>query len=266
MRLSISGAAIVFGLSLSTALPAVAQQEASVPALAAGRPGITESGGVAGPGVVQFEGGLEIDATRDAGAWSQTFLAPGVLRVGLTSRVEVRLASDGLTIERTPAAHNSGVADLAVGAKFIVLDADRAGIELAAIPALSLPTGADHLSSHRWQPSLGLSLARDLPAGFDLGASVGATWTRDPAERRVVRAASLAIGHPVAGLWSGFGEIAAADGDDASVDWLVDGGLSRTIGRDAQIDMEIGHGLAGGAPDWMLGAGVVIRHVGRHRH
>lgn len=252
---------IVLTLSVLGPTAARAQAGPDVPDLAAGRPGITESAGIAGPGVVQFEGGLELDVARDGDGWGRTFLAPGVLRVGLTPRVELRLASDGLTIERTPAAHDSGVADLAAGAKVILLEADRAGVELAAIPALSLPTGADRLSSHRYQPSLAFSLARDLPARFDLGASVGTTWTRDPGQRRA-RAASVAIGHPIAGSWAGFGEVAASDGD-AGVDWLADGGVSRTIGRDAQIDMELGHRIAGGAPDWMLGAGLVIRHV-RH--
>jgi hypothetical protein len=266
MRRSSGCAAIVFGLLLPTASPAFAQQGTSVPELAAGRPGITESAGVAGPGVVQFEGGLELDASRDAEAWSRTVLLPDVLRIGLTSRLEVRLFGDGLTVERTLSAHDGGLADLAVGAKYIVLDPKRAGFELAAIPALSLPTGADRLSSHRYQPSLTLSLARDVPAGFDLGASVGATWTRDPHARRTARAASVAIGHPITGPWSGYGEVAAADGDDGRVDWLGDAGVSRTIGRNAQIDVELGHRLAGGAPDWMIGAGLVVRHVKAHGH
>jgi outer membrane putative beta-barrel porin/alpha-amylase len=261
MRRSSRCAAIVCGLLLPTASPAFAQPGTTVPELAAGRPGITESAGVAGPGVVQFEGGLELDATPDAGAWSRTFLTPSVLRVGLTSRFEVRLSGDGLTLERTSSAHHGGLADLAVGAKYIVLDAKRAGFELAAIPTLGLPSGADRFSSHRYQPSLTMSLARDLPAGFDLGASVGTTWTRDPHDRRTARAASVAIGHLIAGPWAGFGEIAAADGDDGTVDWLADAGLSRTIGRDAQIDVELGHRLTGGAPDWTFGAGLVIRHV-----
>lgn len=263
MRLSSRCGLTVIGC-LAIATPAFAQQDAGVPELHPGRPGITESAGVAGPRVVQFEGGLELDAGREDGAWSRTFLAPGVLRVGLTSRLELRLAGDGLTIERTPAAHDSGLADVAVGGKVILLEADRAGIELAAIPALSLPTGADRLSSHRYQPSLAFSLARDLPAHFDLGASIGTTWTRDP-QRRRARAGSLAIGHPISGAWSGYGEIAASDGDARVVDWLVDAGVARTIGRDAQIDVDAGHRLAGGAPTWMLAAGLVIRHVGGHR-
>ena len=265
MRRSSRCVAIAFGLLLPAASPAFGQQGTSVPELAAGRPGITESAGVAGRGVVQFEGGLEFDATRAAGVWSRTVLLPDVLRVGLTSRLEVRLFGDGLTVDRTLSAHDSGLADLAVGAKYIVLDARHAGFELAVIPALSLPTGADRLSSHRYQPSLTLSIARDLPAGFDLGASAGTTWTRDPAQRRT-RAASLAIGHPITGPWSGYGEVAAADGDAGAVDWLGDAGLSRTIGRNAQIDVELGHRLAGGAPEWMIGAGLVVRHVKAHGH
>jgi Putative MetA-pathway of phenol degradation len=258
-------AALAVGLWLAAVPRALAQQGANMPELAAGRPGVTESAGVAGPRVVQFEGGVEFDVARDAGARSQTFLAPAVLRVGLTSRLELRLAGDGLTIERTPSAHDGGIADLAVGGKCIVVDAERAGFELAVIPALSLPTGADRLSSHRYQPSLTLSLARPLPASFDLGASVGVLWTHDPSQRRAARSASVAIGHPIAGPLAGFGEVAVTDDDGGGVDWLVDGGVSRTIGHDAQIDLELGHRLAGGAPDWTLGAGLVIRHVGRPR-
>jgi hypothetical protein len=135
--------AIVFGLWLPTAPSAFAQPGTTVPELAAGRPGITESAGVAGNGVIEFEGGLELEASRPA-----------------------------------------------------------------------------------------------------------------------VRGASVAIGHAIAGRWAGFGEIAAADGDEGAIDWLVDAGLSRPIRRDAQTDVELGHRLAGGAPDWTFGAGLVIRRVG----
>jgi len=266
MRFPVRCGAFAFGLWLAAVPAALAQTRpgANEPDLAAGRPGVTESAGVAGAGVVQFEGGVELDVDHDAGAWSRTFLGPAVLRVGLTPRLELRLAGDGLTIERTPSAHDGGIADVAVGAKCIVLDADRAGFELAVIPALSLPTGADRLSSHHYQPSVALSLAHDLPAHFDLGASAGVLWTRDPSQRRAARSASVAIGHPIASAWAGFGEIAVTDDNGKGVDWMVDGGVSRTIGRDAQIDVEVGHRLAGGAADWTLGAGLVIRHVGRH--
>jgi len=256
--------AATFGVAMLAATPASGQQDTDVPPLHAGRPGITESAGVAGPRVIQFEGGLELDASPESRAWAETFLSPAVLRVGLTPRFELRLAGDGLTIDDSPAAHDSGMADLTVGAKYILLDADRAGFELAVIPALGLPTGNDSVSSHHYQPSLILSIARDLPAGFDLGATLGATWPHDAGERQLTRAASVAIGHPIAGPWSGYGEVAAAD-SEASLDWLFDGGVSRTVGRDAQIDFEVGHRLSSHAPDWTLGAGLVIRHVGgRH--
>lgn len=256
--------AVAFGAAMLAATAASGQQDTDGPELHAGRPGITESAGVAGRRVIQFEGGIEFDASPESHAWSESFLTPAVLRVGLTSRFELRVAGNGLTVDRAPAAHDSGMADLTVGAKYILLDAESAGFELAIIPALGLPTGSDSVSSHHYQPSLFLSFARDLPAGFDLGASLGFTWPHDPAERRATRAASVAIGHPVAGSWSCYGEVAAAD-SEADVDWLIDGGVSRTIGRDAQIDFEVGHRISGHGPDWVVGGGLVIRHVGGRR-
>jgi hypothetical protein len=120
--------AATFGVAMLAATAASGQQDTDVPPLHAGRPGITESAGVAGPRVIQFEGGLELDASPESRAWSETFLSPAVLRVGLTPRFELRLAGDGLTVDDGPAAHDRGMADLTVGAKYILLDADRAGL------------------------------------------------------------------------------------------------------------------------------------------
>src|SRR5262245_16457409 len=128
MRSGLLGLPVAFGVAMLAATAASGQQETGMPELHAGRPGITESAGVAGPRVIQFEGGLEVDASPDSPAWSESFLTPAVLRVGLTSRFELRVAGDGLTVDRTPAAHDRGLADLTVGAKYILLDADSAGV------------------------------------------------------------------------------------------------------------------------------------------
>jgi hypothetical protein len=48
---------------------------------------------------------------------------------------------------------------------------------------------------------------------------------------------------------------------EAGAAWTVNGGVTRAIGPDMQLDLEIGRGVSARAVDWFLGVGFTVRHL-----
>lgn len=247
-----------------------AQAPDDLPPFAPGRPGITESGGVVGRGIVQIEMGLDYEEARaDASRVRSLSLPSALIRLGISPRLELRLAGGAFSewVPSRPGSRQTGVGDLTLGGKVILLRESPGGIELAALPGVSLPTGGEGFTSDAVVPSMGVSMAKALPADFGLGGLYTAAADADGDERVLAQAASAALGHDLIGGWAGFVELAVekpARGADA--DWLFNSGVSRIVGERVQIDAQIGHGLTDGAPAWTASVGVVLRHPYSSRH
>ncbi len=127
-------------------------------------------------------------------------MAPQVLvRVGVGPRFEFRLAGDGFVSRdrsQTPSGHvrTSGRSDLEIGGKYKFASADGAGVDLAVIPFLSLPTATDGFSSNGYDPGFKLTAARDLPRGFGLSGNLNFANTTSDTGRAWEREASLSLG------------------------------------------------------------------------
>lgn len=241
-----------------------AQSTTDAPLIVTDRPGFGESSTAVGRGTVQIESGITVE---QADASTRDVMAPQVLvRVGLASRVELRFASDGLVVDsaRTPVGrvHTHGGSDSDIGGKVKLLDSARAGVDLAVIPHLSLPTASRGFGSGHVDPGLKVAAARDLPGGFGLSGTFSAADAAGDAGRTWQRELSVSLDHGVGGGVAAYGEVDrtfAGGGCDCS----VDGGITVALGTDRQVDLEAGRGVHGAAQDWFVGAGFVIRH--RHR-
>ncbi len=116
------------------------------------RPDITESGVVVPKGSLQAENGLTLTSNHDQ---RTVDLSETLLRLGVGSRTELRLAVPNYFYGVEGRAPASGFEDVALGVKEQLgplLD----GFELSAIGGLSLPTGAPRISSHGVDPFLKL--------------------------------------------------------------------------------------------------------------
>jgi hypothetical protein len=222
------------------------------------RPDFTESSEVVGRGLFQLEGGFNYEG--DGGA--RSLAVPGaLLRLGMSRRVELRLGTDGYLSQRVNSARVSGAGDIEVAAKIRLFDQAAAGIDIAVIPGLSLPTGSDSQSSGGADPSVKLTWARSLPREFGLTGNVNVASITSGASRFTQSAFSLSLGHSLFAGWGGFVETYGFSPMDRGTDagLTVDGGLTRAVGANLQFDIEMGRGVTADAPDWFAGVGVAIR-------
>jgi hypothetical protein len=250
------------------ALPAlgVAQSMAAAPVLVTDRPGFGESSAVVERGTIQIESGITVQQSSPS---IREVSAPQVLaRIGVTPRVELRVATDGLIADsvRTPhgPVHTHGGSDSELGGKVKLFDAARAGIDLALIPYLSLPTASRGFGSDHVDPGFKVAAARDLPHGFGLSGTFNAADVSGDGRRAWQRELSVSLDHGV-GVGAGVGAFGEVDSafTGSGCDCSVDAGITVALGTNGQVDVEAGRGLHGAAQDWFVGAGFVVRH--RHR-
>jgi Putative MetA-pathway of phenol degradation len=228
------------------------------PELVTDRPDYTESSEVVERGFLQFESGISYE--KDGG--TKNLSLPGaLLRIGLGHRMELRLGGDGFLSQVEGGARTSGYSDVEVGIKIRLLDQRRAGFDLAVIPMASLPSGANGFTSGGIDPTVKVTLARELPAGFGLSGNINFASVSDETGRFAQRAVSLSLGHDLLAGWGGFVEaysftpMSRGEAAGATLDW----GVSRPIGVNLQFDLEAGRGLTSPAPDWFVGAGFAVR-------
>jgi hypothetical protein len=276
------GAALTVSLLLAAGSPLLAQTPSSqasaataardVPELVTDRPDFTESSQVVGAGVLQIESGTTFERDRDAGVRNGTLSTPQLLRLGVSPRLEFRLASDGLLSESATFAtqhqRTTGGADTEAGIKYTLTRTPLSGFDLAVIAALSLPTGADGLSSGGYDPGVKFTWAHDLPRGFGLSgnfnfASITAADNDTPGDRREFeRSISLSLGHGLGDQWGAYWETYGfASGDGCACTFNT--GVTRALGRHMQVDVAVGRGLTSSAPDWFAGVGFSIRRMHR---
>jgi len=266
--MAMAGTAAAQGRPEATQPPASKPPAASqpqLPELTTDRPDFTESSVIVGRGFVQLEMGSSFEVDR-AGASHRTLTLPlALVRVGLGSHAELRVSGAGFAIDSVRSAagrtNQSGGSDVELGVKVLVLDKPSAGFAFAALAMVSLPSGSPGLSSGGYDPTLKLTWAKSLPAGFSLSGNFNFSRLTDEAGRFSQRATSVSLSHDLKGgwgaYWEAYGFTPPERGERTA--WTFDSGVSRSIGAHAQVDVEAGRGLTSSATDWFVGAGFAIR-------
>ena len=239
--------------------------ERAVEDLETDRPDITESSSVVGAGLWQLETGVLFQSDRTDPVTAHDTSAPNVLmRIGLGSRLELRIGGEGFLAESlsTPGSGMAtGASDLELGLKYKFVDQSRAGVDFSVIPIISIPTGSDPFTTGGYDPTVKFVLQRDLPRGFGIGGNLIVASITEDNHRFTQTSVSASLGHDLGAGWGGFWELygASALSRDGGRAWLFDTGVTHTIGKNLQIDVSVGRGLTTDAPDWFLGAGFAIR-------
>jgi len=240
--------------------------EGRLPELVTDRPDFTESSDVVGRGIVQFEMGTTFESDGQAEARDRALTVPlGLMRVGVSRRLELRLSSDGYVVNSLGAgfakATSRGQADIEVGAKYVFRETGQGGFAFAVIPMMSLPTGNDVFSSGTVDPTVKFTWATALPRDFSLSGNVNVSRLGDDLGRYTEHAVSASLGHDLKAGWGGYWEVYGfmPQGRPGSAAWTVNTGISHPIGGNAQVDFELGRGVTNAAPDWFFGTGLGIR-------
>ena len=172
------------------------------------------------------------------------------------------MSADGLIDQtvRTSSgrARTYGRSDAEVGGKVKVLDEARAGVDVAVLPYVSVPTASTGFGSAHYDPGFKVAAGRGLPRGFGLSGTFNAADPAGDTGRAWQREISVSLDHGVGGGVGAYGEVDGAFAGNGC-GCSVDGGVTVPLGANGQFDVEMGRRVHGPAQDWFVGAGFVIR-------
>jgi hypothetical protein len=175
---------ICLAVFLSCAAAPVLAQEKQEP-LVSDRPDLVETSEVVGKGRVQIETGVLVERERSADERGRTYTTPTLLRVGLNDTVELRIESEGRTVQhsRDKASGErstvAGYADTSLGFSWHVLDGQGMRPSLAVLASADLPTGSKRVRGEGVRPSLRVVGEWELPGELQLGVMPGLAVAND---------------------------------------------------------------------------------------
>ena len=233
------------------------QEPEPAPDIATDRPDVTESSIVVPKGSLQFENGSTW--TTDHGNQSVDF-SETLVRFGISTRTEMRLVIPNYLkdVTGTP----SGFDDIAVGVKQ-QLGPLWGHFDLAVIVALSLPSGADRISSHGFDPFIKFPWSKDLAKGWSLGGMQSFFWNTKAGRRELVWEPTVMAEKEISGPWSVFVEYAGDFARQSASKQIAHFGTAYRITPKQQIDFHFGFGVSPSAPAHFLAVGYSIR-LDRH--
>ena len=248
-------------------VPAAAQQPEPSVGDAADRPGFADTPVLLGPGQMQIEAGFTWERNDPGAELTKTTTLPQIeLHAGITPRVELSLAWDGLVSvvapeSTTSAGHRStGLADVRLGAKFGLVNRPR--VNAALIAYGNLPVGSEAFSSHYADPRtrLAWAIAVSNRAGLSGTLDLGAAREED-GRVRAKPAASMSLGTIVVRALNGFIGIVDESPEAGSRPdlWSVETGAVLALGVRTQIDVWVNRRVSGGPDNWFIGGGVARR-------
>lgn len=165
-------------LALLAWLPAQAQSGGDEP-LKTDRPDFVESSETVGKGRVHLETSFLSQRERDAGDRRHTYSMPTMLRVGVGEDLELRIETEGRSVEHTrdkesgERSTTAGYADASVGFLWHVMDGEGRRPSLGLILDATLPTGSNSLRGKGLRPALRVVGEWELPNEMELGVMPG---------------------------------------------------------------------------------------------
>ena len=181
------------GLALLAAawLPAHAQEgtRADEP-IQTDRPDFVESSETVGKGRFQVETSFLAERERNAQERNRSYSMPTMLRFGLNDAFELRIESDGRTVQHTrdkesgARSTTAGYADTAIGFLWHALDGEGMRPSVGVVVGAELPTGSRRVRGVGVRPSLRVVGEWDLPGEMQLGVMPGLPSSASRASRK----------------------------------------------------------------------------------
>jgi hypothetical protein len=151
------------------------------------RPQITSSSVVVPCGSLQFENGFQ--ETSNGGQRAFDFPETSV-RFGIAGKTELRLGvPDYFYNDDTSSGFSNGLGDLSLGFKQQL--GPTRGFDVSLIPSVSLPTGANLISSHGYDPAVQLPWSRALTKNWTAAGMFSVMWPTEAARRNLTGQSSV---------------------------------------------------------------------------
>jgi len=231
------------------------QPPTTEPEIITDRPDITESSIVIPKGSLQLENGLTW--TNDHG--QQTLdLSETLLRFGVFDRTELRIVVPNYVAGLTGPTSASGFGDVAVGVKQ-QLGPLRGGFDLSVIVALSLPTGADRISSHGFDPFVRFPWSKGLKQGWSIGGMQSLFWYTEDGRRNLTWEPTFYVEKQITKTWDGFAEYGGDFAKWGGSKHVAHFGTAYKITPKNQVDFHFGFGLSHATPSRFFAVGYSFR-------
>jgi hypothetical protein len=257
--------AFVFLSLVTFALPAKAEPcaaGASTP-IATDRPQVTSSSVVVPCGSLQFENGFQL--TGNGG--QHTYDLPETsVRFGIPAKTELRLGvPDYFYNDATPSGYANGFGDISLGFK-TQLGPTRGGFDVSVIPAVSLPAGANPISSHGYDPSVQLPWSHALGKNWTAAGMFSLLWPTETGRRNLTGQASFYLDRQLLPPLDAYVEYSGDFPQRGGPQHAIDFGVAYKPSPHQQLDFHSGFGLSAAAPDYTVGFGYSVRfHLIRSR-
>lgn len=231
------------------------------PVINTDRPAITDSSVVVPRSDLLFENGF----TETGNQGQRSFDFPETLiRFGLTSKTELRFTvPDYFQNFNAGRSFASGWGDVSLGMKQQLV-ATSAGFDASLIVMLSLPTEADGISSHGYDPQFLLPWSHPISKNWTSAGMFSLFWPTQSAGRNLTGQPSLLLDRQITNRWDGFIEYAGDFPQRGTPQDLLHLGTSLKITSNQQFDFHIGFGLSSAAVDHFIGFGYSFQVPGIH--
>ena len=202
---------------------------------------------------------VENDATwtSDHGSRSLDF-SESLIRFGVSSQTEIRIVVPNYLGGLSSPDTASGFGDLALGMKQ-QLGPLPGGFDLSVIAALSLPTGADRVSSHGFDPFIKFPWSKDLRAGWSIGGMQSVFWNTEEGKRNLTGEETFYIEKEIIKRWDAFAEYAGDFAQWGGSKQIAHLGTAYRITPRQQVDFHFGFGLSHNAPGRFFAVGYSFR-------
>jgi hypothetical protein len=229
---------------------------AAPPPIATDRPAVTDSSVVVPLGSFQAENGLT--DTQNQG--ERTLDGPeSLLRFGVAPETELRLTTPDYF---RGAGMNFGFGDLVIGMKRQLGPAR--GFDVSLVLALSLPTGANAISSHGYDPFVQLPWSRALDPNWTVAGMLSVYWPTQEGGRNVTGETTFLMDRQLTKTWDAFVEYAGDFAENGGPRHLLHIGTTYRPRPQQQVDFHFGIGLSSATVDHFIGVGYSFRLQALH--
>jgi hypothetical protein len=218
------------------------------------RPQVTNSSLVVPCGSLQFENGFEVTGT--GGQHSPDFPETSI-RFGIAVKTELRISVPNYFQNDAAASGTDGFGDLSLGLKQQF--GPIAGFDISLIPSLSLPIGANSISSHGYDPTVQLPWSRSLTKSWTVAGQFGVTWPTESGQRNVAGQISLYVDRQLTSPWDAYVEYSGAFPRHGGPAHQIDFGTAYKPTAHQQLDLHCGFGLSSAVSDYSVGFGYSVR-------
>lgn len=228
--------------------------------IATDRPAVTNSSIVVPSGSLQAENGFLETGTQG----QNIFDGPEtLLRLGVATKTELRFTVPNYYYNMNSAG-STGFGDLAIGVKQ-QLGPTPGGFDVSAILFLSVPTGANGVSSGGYDPGLQVPWSRGLSAKWTVAGMLSLYWPTQGRTRNLTGESTILLDRQLTGPWDAFVEYAGDFPERGGSRQLLHFGTAFKIAKQQQLDFHFGFGLSPAAVDHFIGIGYSFRFQAFHR-